>query len=396
MNLKETWLYNLKIHYIWTFFSSVLFLAPIITLYYKFYWLDIQDILILSSFFTLFVTLLELPTSTIWDTIWRVRVLKMSVLFSLLSYIVIFLFPNIYCFYVALFFSALWNALWSGTWQAKLQEDLEACGKTKEFWKIIWRLIALQNIWKLFTPIVIFFVLKYFINWYSILAFLDILFFVVATFFVFKFVEIWEVKKSKDKKEFLNIQKKAFKNWFSFLIKSKSLLLLLILMILWNNLWYLARVLLPSLVENWVEDFLSSYVIWFSVLAGILWNLIPKKLWDKFSWEKSFTALLLFNSILHFFAYLYVDNNLILTLLFVFISFTVGIYCPIRNHLIMEFLTIKEKATVRSLFLMIVWFFEFIILFSLSSLSLQFWLLFLSILIFVWFVVWVLFFKKIK
>lgn len=107
----------------------------------------------------------------------------------------------------------------------------------------------------------IYFVLKNFESWYRILALLDVLFFIIAVIFVFKFVEIWEVKKYINKKEFLNSQIIAFKNWINFFVKSKNILVFLLIMILWNDLWYLARVLLPNLVENWVSDFLSSYVI---------------------------------------------------------------------------------------------------------------------------------------
>jgi len=132
MNQKQQWLYNLKIHYIWTFFSSVLFLAPIITLYYKYFGLTVHDIVILSATFTLFSTLFEIPTSTLWDTIWRVKVMKISVLFSLFSMFLIFLFPNVIVFYIAVFFSALWQALWSWTGHAKLQEDLQASNNNFE------------------------------------------------------------------------------------------------------------------------------------------------------------------------------------------------------------------------------------------------------------------------
>ena len=394
MDLKQAWLHNLKIHYIWTLFSSVLFLAPIITLYYKFYWFDIQNILILTSVFTLASTLLEIPTSTIWDTIWRVKVMKMSVIFSLISFVIIFLFPNIYSFYIAWFFAALWDALWSGTWHAKLQDDLEASGMQNEFWKVIWKLIALQNIWKLFTPVVIYFVLKHFTNWYQILAWLDVVAWLIAVIFVFKFIEFWEIKKTENKKDFISLQVTTFKSGFKFLFSHKSLLILILLMILWNDLWYLARVLLPSLVENWVQDFLSSYVILFSVWAWILWNLIPKKLWDKFSWEKLFVVLMFFNALLHFWAYYFVDNNLILTIFFTFISFIIGIYWPTWNHLVMSFTNIAEKATVRSMFLMIIWIFEALMLFILSFASLSTWLLILAILIFIWFIVWSLYFLK--
>jgi len=388
MNLKEKWLYNLKIHYTWTFFSSILFLAPIITLYYKYFGLTIHDILVLTSVFTIFSTLFEIPTSTIWDTIWRVKVMKISVLFSLLSFLLIFLFPNIYIFYLAVFFSALGNALWSWTWHAKLQEDLEASWMEKQFWKVIWRLIALENIWKLFTPIVIYFVLKYFENWYQILAWLDVLAYSIWVFFVFKFIEFWKVEKYKTKKDFFDSQIITFKKAYKFLFWNKNLLLFLTLMILANDLGYLSRVLLPSLVENWVADFLSSYIIWFSVLAGILWNLLPQKLWDKFSFEKVFMVLILLNSLLHFSAYFYVDNNFILSLIFIFICFVIWIYWPTWNHIIMSLTDIWEKATVRSLFLMILWLFEAIMLFVLSYFDLKIALLLLSIFTFIWFLIW--------
>lgn len=394
MTKKEIWLYNLKIHYIWTFFSSVLFLAPIITLYYKNFWLSIQDILILTSVFTIISSLLEIPTSTIWDTIWRVKVMKFSVLSSLIFFIIIFLFPNIYSFYFAIFFSALWNALWSWTGHSKLQEDLEFSWKQKEFWKIIWRLIALQNLGKLITPFFIYFILKYFENWYNILAGLNIIFYSIWVIFVFKFIENWRIIKYNNKKEFLKSQISTFKKSFNFLFKSTNIVYLMIIMIFANDLWYLSIILLPSLVENWVKDFLSSYVIWFSILAWILWNLLPQKLWDKFSYEKVFIYLIFINSILHFLAYLFVNNNLIISLIFILISFIIWLYWPSWNHLIMWYTDILEKATTRSLFLMIIWIFEAILLFILSYISLEKWLLFLSISIFIWFIIWV--YKTIK
>lgn len=390
-SLKEIWRHNLNIHYIWTFFSSVLFLAPIITLYYKFYGMSVQDIVILSSVFTLLSTLFEIPTSTLWDTIWRVRVLKLSVLSSLLSFIIIFLFPSIYAFYIAIVFSSLWNALWSGTWHAKLQEDLEISEKENEFWKLIGRLIALQNMWKLFTPIVIYFVLRYFSNWYQILAALDVFFWFIALVFVFQFKETRELIRYSNKKHFLDSQIDTFKSWLAFLFSTKSLLVLLLLMILWNDLWYLSRVILPSLVENWVEDFLSSYIIWFSILAGILWNLIPQKLWEILSWERLFMILILFNSIFHFWAYYYSANNFILSLFFIFISFVIGIYWATWNHLVMKLTNIKQKATVRSIFLMMIWLFEALFLMIISFFSLKISLLILSISIFLWFIIWLIF-----
>ena len=242
MSLKEDLLFNIKIHYIWTIFSSILFLWPIITLFYKLYWLDIQWIILLTAIFTVFSTVFEIPTSTLWDSIWRRIILRLSVISSMVPLLIYFFFPTIAMFYVAIIFSSLWSALWSGTGHAKLQEDLEASGKEKEFWKIIGRLIALSNIWKLCTPLIIYFILKYFNNeGYHILAGLDILFWSIAVFFVFQFREVQDINlvKWKTIKEFFRIQKTIFKKWFTFISSTKNLIYLLILMIIWNDLGYL-------------------------------------------------------------------------------------------------------------------------------------------------------------
>jgi len=394
MNLKEKWLYNLKIHYIWTFFSSFLFLAPIITLYYQYYGLNIKDIVMLSSISILISTILEIPTSSLWDTIWRVKVMKISVLSTLFSFFLIFVYPNIYIFYIAIFFNALWQALWSWTWHAKLQEDLEAAEKQKEFWKVIWRLMALENIGKLFTPVGIYFILKYFSNGYNILAWLDVLSYSIWVFFVFKFIEFDNIKKYKNYKHFIKDQINTIKVWAKFLFTNKAIVSFMILMILWDDLWYLAKVLMPSLVKNGVESFLSAYIVWFSVLAWILWNLISHKFWDKFSWEKTFISLILINAILHLLAYFYVNNSLIISIIFIFISFVIWIYWPSWNHIIMQLTNIKEKATTRSIFLMIIGLFEFLFLFLLSFVSLKTWLLFLSVLMSIWFIYGVFIYKK--
>ena len=385
--LYEKWLYNLKIHYIWTFFSSILFLSPIITLYYKYFWLTIHDIVVLSSIFLFFSSLFEIPTSTLGDTIWRVKVMKLSVLSSFVSIVLIFLFPNYFVFFIATIFSALWQALWSWTWHAKLQEDLQAAEMQKDFWKVIWKLIALENIWKLITPIGIYFILKYFNDGYRILAFLDILFYSIWVFFVFKFIEIWRVDKYRDFSDFYSVQVQTLKSWLKFFLSNKSLFNLLFVMILWNDLWYLARVLLPSLVENGVKSFLTSYIVWFSIFAWITWNLLVSKISKKISYKKLLKFLILINSFLHFLAYYFDNNNLILSVCFIFISFVIWIYVPVWNHILMSETDIKEKATVRSLFLTILWLFESAFLFVFSFFSFKTVLLILSILMFISFLI---------
>ena len=391
MSLKEDWLFNIKIHYIWTIFSSILFLWPIITLFYKLYWLDIQWIILLTAIFTVFSTVFEIPTSTLWDSIWRRIILRLSVISSMVPLLIYFFFPTIAMFYVAIIFSSLWSALWSGTGHAKLQEDLEASGKEKEFWKIIGRLIALSNIWKLCTPLIIYFILKYFNNeGYHILAGLDILFWSIAVFFVFQFREVQDINlvKWKTIKEFFRIQKTIFKKWFTFISSTKNLIYLLILMILWNDLGYLSKILLPSLVESWVEDFLTSYIVWLSILAWILWNLLPDKIANKIWWNKLFIIIIWCNAFLHFLAFYFIEYQIALVTTFIFICFIIWLYWPSWNHMLINFSNIKEKATVRSLFFIIIGSFEALFLYISSFFEIKEVLFILSIIIFSWYIIW--------
>lgn len=392
MDKKQLGLFNLKIHYIWTFFSSFLFLSPIMGLFYKYHWLSVNDIIFISSIYTFFAVFLELPTSTLGDSIWRVRVLKYSILSSYVALLIYFLTPTHIWFYVAIFFSALWSSLWSGTWHAKLQEDLEAAWKEKEFWKIIWRLISLQRIGQLVTPIVIFLVLKYYNNWYNILAWLDVICYIIAIYFVFQFKEIDcnNVIENKSYSEKIQIQIAIFKSGFTHLLKHKNLLSLLVIMILANDLHFIWRIILPTLSNNWVKDFISSQTVWITTFVWILGSFISHKIADKIWLEKTILWVIFINLICHIFAYIYFDNSIILVLFYAGIVFLAGVFAPTRNHLLMNFSNIKEKATVRSLFLMIIWFFEFLFLFVFSLISVKLSILIITIMMFFASVFWLL------
>lgn len=390
MDKKQLGLFNLKIHYIWTFFSSFLFLSPIMWLFYKYHWLSVNDIIFISSIYTFFVVFLELPTSTLGDSIWRVRVLKYSILSSYIPLLIYFFIPTYFWFYVAIFFSALWNALWSGTWHAKLQEDLEAAWKEKEFWKVIWRLISLERLWRLVTPIVIFLVLKYYNNWYNILAWLDVVCYIIAIYFVFQFKEIDcnNITSDKSYKEKMQIQIDIFKSGFSHLFRHKWLLNLIIILILANDLNFIWRILLPTLSNNWVKDFISSQTVWIATFAWIIWSYISHKITDKIWLNKTLIWIIIFNFVFHLGAYFYFDNNILLIIFYTWIVFCTWLIAPTWNHLLMNFSNIKEKATVRSLFLMIIWFFEFLFLLAFSLISVKLSILIITIMMFFASVFW--------
>ena len=92
-------------------------------------------------------------------------------------------------FFVAIFFSALGQALWNGNAQAKLEDDLNAIWKKADFWKTIWKLVSLTQIWKLLTPLIIYIVLKYSKNSYYILVYLDLIIWFLVLIIISRFKE---------------------------------------------------------------------------------------------------------------------------------------------------------------------------------------------------------------
>jgi len=70
--------------------------------------------------------------------------------------------------------------------------------------------------------------------------------------------------------------------------------------------------------------------------------------------------------ILHFLAFFFFDNKIILTIIFFFITFVEFAYMPVRNHILMKLTPVRAKATIRSLFISILLLYQFIVLFLFS------------------------------
>lgn len=374
-NLKKIWISNLKIHYIWTFFSSFLFLSPILSLYFLHYNLDITDIIFLTALYKIFISFLEIPTSTLWDTWSKSKTLTLSAVFSLFSSLLYFFFPLYFVFIIAIFFSACAQALWSGTGHAKLEEDLKAAGMKDDFQKILWRLIALWRAWMLLTPFFVFSILKYSEYWYQILAWIDIVIWSIVLYFVSQFQDIETdhyQEFGKDMKKNVLLQYKTLKKSFIYMKNNKKLLLFLSLILLGTDWWLLAITYLPIIVDvNSIQDYYGSiYTLWVSI-ASILWWVfaykISKKLWNILSISLLF-MLLGFSHILTFFFHM---NTFILTAIIIISSFVSVVVFTIWNSVLVQLTDIHNKSTVRSIFLSIVWLYSYCILFVLSKLSLD-------------------------
>lgn len=392
MDIQKIWLKNIKIHYIWSIFSSIMFLSPIITLYYKYYWLTISNILLISSVFYFFLIILEIPTSTLWDTRSRVKVLKLSAISWFIKYLLLFALPGKYIFFVAAFFSALSQALWSGTGHAKLQEDLNAAWLKDNYWKILWRLISLNMIGQLITPIWIYFILNKFPwFWFHILAWLDILFRTIASIFVMNFKEInFNTTLTKSFKENLNIHWHTFISTIDYIKNTKKIQKFILLLIFWTNFAYITTIFLPTIKLLWVKDSQSWIIIGISVAIIMLSSWFTHHVANKFSYKKLFWLIMLANAIIHILFAININNLYNLIWLYFIFCFVLWLYWTTWNHIFMNLIDIENKATLRSILLSAVFLYQAIIFFLFWTLNVQ-----TSIfIIFAILIIWLYFNKK--
>lgn len=115
------------------FLAGVVFLVPLITLFYQYTGLSLMQIIIISNVASLAVRIFELPTSVWADTAGRRKSLVVSVICSFLSALLILLVPSYAGFLIASVVSGLYYAFWSGTGQAFLEDNLKILGERSKF-----------------------------------------------------------------------------------------------------------------------------------------------------------------------------------------------------------------------------------------------------------------------
>ena len=397
MGIKEDWLFNLKIHYIWTFVSSFLLLPPILGLYYLNYGLEIKDIILITAFYNIFVSILEIPTSTLWDTWSRVKVMLLSVISIWIGILIYFFLPFYYMFFVAVFFTALWEALWSWTAHAKLEEDLKAAWKKDEFWKVIGRLIALQRWWSLIAPIVIYFILKLLPpeNSYNILAGLDIILWIFVIYFVSKFKEIDKSYQihTKNLKENLTVQLNTLKNSFKFVFSSKNLILLLLLVILWSDAWFLTSIFLPIIKTWWLADYTSSIFVWIITFFTIFWALYSDTIWKLLWKHRALILLFSLKGLVYLWLFFLWRNIIFSTIWMILVTFFIFASQPIWNTILIEVTKDNSiKSTTRSIFFSFIGIYNYVLLLLIAFVEIKIWFLIISIiLLFSGIIIWNMF-----
>ncbi len=361
---------NIKIHGLVNFLSWIVFLVPVITLFYKYSGLSMFEIILVSNVATLGIWLFELPTSVFADTWWRTKSMRISVFFNFLWTLTILLFPSYFWFIIAAIFWALYWSFWSWTGQAFLEENLRITGQEKEYWKVIWKFMFYWEIGSIVTPLIATLILKYFWDFgYTFLALLDTIFAFSLIILTFKLVE---TKKLNNKfisiKHSLKNNLDTLKNSLKIFFEDKKLKILLAYRSLANHVSFFWIILLPTLSENKMPDWYS----WIIISLFTLWWMFASKyayvFGEKFGYNSVWVFSTFMQAIFLIIASFFVNS--IWTLIIIYFIFNIfdWFWQPSWNHSLMQLTSKKYIATTRS------------IIFSVFALYTTLWKQFLSLL----------------
>ena len=342
---------NIRITQWVNFLSWVTFLIPIIEIFYRYTWLSVMEIIIVSNVFTLVSWIFEIPTSVFADTMWRKKALILSVIANLLWALCILLFPHLWWFIAASFFSALYFCFWSWTEQAFIDENLKILWKEEWFWRVFWNNLFLQQIAGFATPVIASLMIKYFHGqWYILLAILDVIFAIILVFLQYKIVEISVVKNkittfSHMIKDNILVAKLAISN----IRNNKNLKTLLLYRSFSSNVSFLTIILLPTLANKGMPDRYSWFIVMWWTIAFMISSKFIYKIGEKHTYNLTWILWTVIQGILLIIVGLFSQSWLFIWIIFILIEFFEWFWQTSWNHVLVEQSSGLAVATTRSI-----------------------------------------------
>lgn len=349
--MKDIATRNMRIHGLINLISGIVFLIPIITLFYKYTGLNLAQIILISNITTFSMFLFELPTSVRADTAGRKKSMFISVVCNVISAVMILLFPSLRGFAIAAFFAALYGSFRSGTGQAFLEENLRILWREKEFGKHIGRFMFYGELVALITPLIASGILKLFGDaGYTMLAGLDVISALILVSLVIKLKEPYPIhKKMMTIKEAIQKNRETAKTAIANVFKNKKTRLLVIYRSLSHHVAFFWIIFLPMLSNNGMPDRYGWFVATIISIGGIFALKYAYKIGEKYSYN---FARILWTSVqwlLLIIAGLLTGSRIRLIIIcFVFEIFD-GLRQPSRNHVLVQLTKGKAIATTRSI-----------------------------------------------
>lgn len=347
---KKTAERNIKLQTWINFLSGVVFLIPVITLFYKYTGLSLVDIILIANVSTLTVWIFELPTSVFADTSGRKKSLVISVICNLASALVILFFPSFIGFIVASIISGFYWSFWSGTGQAFLEENLRAIGKENEFGKKIGHFMALEKFAGIIAPLIASGLLKVLgDSGYTVLAFMDVVFALILVVLTLQLKENFVQEKLDTFKAVLLKNFETAKNALSNVFKNKNLRLFLIYRSLANHVAFFFIISLPVLVDNGMEEWLGGVITAIAGIAMMITNKYAYKIAEKKSYNFAWVISTIIQAVLLIIAGFVLKSWILLAIVFVVFNFFEGLWMPAWNHVLVEQTKGIAIATTRSI-----------------------------------------------
>ena len=342
---------NLKLQSWINFLSGVVFLVPIITVFYRYVGLSIPQIIIISNISTFAIWIFELPPSVFADTTGRKKSLVASVVCGLVAAIIVLFAPSFWGFAVASLFSALYSSFWSGTGQAFLEENLRILGRHHEFGKEIGRLMFYEQLATLTTPLLATLILKFFLaKGYMILAVLDVISAFVLVLLVLKLSETTKIKASfRNFEHLMSVNWKTAKEAFVNVFGNAKMKLFVAYRVLSNHVQFFPLIVLPWLVGKGMPDWGSGIVMTLATLLSMLSCKFAYKIGEKFGYSLNWVVGTTTQGVLLVLAGWLSQSWLLVAGIFILFNLFDGLWHPAWNHILVDLTQGKSIATTRSI-----------------------------------------------
>lgn len=341
---------NLKLQSWINFLSGVVFLVPIITVFYKYVGLSIPQIILISNISTFAIWIFELPTSVFADTTGRKRSLVASAVCNVIAALFVLLAPSFWGFAAASLFSALYWSFWSGTGQAFLEENLRILGRHHEFGKEIGRLMFYEQLATLTTPLLASLILKIFVNHgYTILATLDVVSAFALVLLVIKLSETTQIEATfKNFSHLIQVNLRTAKEALGNVFGNTKMKLFLVYRALSHHMLFFPLIVLPWMVGKGMPDWGSGIVMTLAMIASMITTKYAYKIGEKFGYSLNWVVGTSIQGLLLILAGWLSQSWIVVATFFVLFNLFDGLWQPAWNHVLVDLTQGKSIATTRS------------------------------------------------
>ncbi len=336
---------NPKIYFWASFFGSISFLVPVLTLFYLHRGLTLSDILILFVIDVVFSLIFEVPTGTFADKYGHKASLIVSQLIFILSIVLLIFAFDKWMFYLIAALVGISTTFHSGVKDALIYESLEEIGKKHTMSKVWGKIMSAPQIALAIAVIFGAYIAKDLTEMqFIIVIVLGIVFSLVKLGLLFKLT----TPKSHELSRLIHPYE-HLKEGFRFIRKSPYFLMAIGQMFIYIPFWAFREMAQPFLTNAGVA------VMWFGLIYALSYLFVYFVL-NKIEWfENKFkTKTLIYSiAILNLVAFLAAAflGNILIVALIVFVALFVlrRLRTPIMTQVANDYIT-KSRSTVLSLF----------------------------------------------